>query len=467
MELTEKITGIARAVRRAGGRAMLVGGCVRDRIIGMPVKDCDMEIYGISPEKLLSVLRGIVEVDSVGMNFGVLKVRHLPIDLSLPRRENRSGRGHRGFAVSVDPVMDFAEASARRDFTVNAIMEDALTGEIVDPHHGREDLRRGILRHVSAAFSEDPLRVLRGMQFIARFRLTPAPETVALCARLTQEELPRERIAAEWEKMLLQGTAVSAGLEFLARCNWVKFYPELDALRDCPQDPRWHPEGSVWTHTLLATDAAAAMRRGTPDDLVLMLAVLCHDFGKPETTSVTPEGRIVSPGHDTCTAPAERFITAIWNRRDLPLKVLPLIAGHMHPWQLAAGDSSDRAYRRLAMSAGRLDLLADVAEADVRGIAMSESDRAERLGTIDRFRRRCAELAVADARPEPLLRGRHLLAHGLTPGRAFKPILDRCFDAQLSGEFDDLPGALAYLEALLASAPPGAGEGAQEPSCGK
>jgi tRNA nucleotidyltransferase (CCA-adding enzyme) len=288
------------------------------------------------------------------------------------------------------------------------------------------------------------------MQFIGRFGFTAAPETVRLCAQLSQEELAAERIAGEWDKLLLQGKYIPAALRFLQEVNWVRFYPELAALIGCPQDPRWHPEGDVWNHTLAALNAAAGLRSTDNDDaLVLMLAVLCHDFGKAACTLCHPDGRITSAGHDTFTAPAENFISRIWLRKDLHDRVIPLIKTHMQPWQLIRDGSSDRAFRRLSLNAKRLDLLADLVECDVRGIAATPEVLAEKVHLIDTFRQRAAELSVANAPPVPLIMGRHLLARGLKPGRELKPFLDRCFEAQLDGEFTDISGAERFLDGLL------------------
>jgi tRNA nucleotidyltransferase (CCA-adding enzyme) len=221
-------------------------------------------------------------------------------------------------------------------------------------------------------------------------------------------------------------------------------------LSGCPQNPQWHPEGDVWNHTLAVADAAAILRTDDQDDaLVFMLAALCHDFGKPLCTVTQSDGRITSCGHDTLTEPAEKFITSIWARKDLPERVIPLISRHMHPWQLTAENASDKAFRKLALHVKRLDLLASLAEADVRGIAMSRDELTSRLAKIDLFRKRCEKLAIADRIPEPLILGRHLIARNLMPGPDFSPILAECFEAQLAGKFSDLPGALKYLDELL------------------
>lgn len=449
MKTIDKVREIAQAIRRAGGRAMMVGGCVRDMLLNTPVKDFDLEIYGLSAAELLTAVSGICEVDAVGMSFGVLKVKHHEIDLALPRKENKTGRGHKGFIMEFSPELDFSAAASRRDFTINAIMMDAITGEIIDPWGGKADLQKKRLRHVSDAFTEDPLRVLRGMQFISRFGLSAASETIELCSTLSQDELPPERVAAEWEKMLLKGEFIADGLNFLRQTGWVKFYPELNALIGCQQNPQWHPEGDVWNHTLGVVHAAAAFRKNSDDDLILMLSALCHDFGKPACSVTESDGRITSCGHDTFTGPAEKFITSIWRRKDLPEKVIPLIACHMQPWQLSERNSSDKAFRKLALRAKRLDLLADLTQADVLGTGMSENDRQKSLQMIAIFRERCRQLAIADQIPKPLILGRHLLERGFSPGPALKPILDRCFEAQISGEFNDIVSALIYLDKIL------------------
>ena len=203
--LYQKVLELAGLFHSAGGRALLVGGAVRDGLLGRQVKDFDLEIHGLSAVRVLELLQKNCEVDAVGMSFGVIKVKHLDLDISLPRKENKTGAGHRGFLIEVSPDLSIAEAAARRDFTVNAIMYDPLTCELLDPHGGIKDLGNKILRHVSFHFTEDPLRVLRGMQFAARMGFDFAPETVKLCSVIDQNELAIERIGTEWEKLLLQG----------------------------------------------------------------------------------------------------------------------------------------------------------------------------------------------------------------------------------------------------------------------
>ena len=220
--LPEVVT-VAELVREAGGRALLVGGCVRDELCGGHPKDYDIECFGISADDLQAALRKKFELDLVGLSFGVIKLHHCDIDVALPRRETKLGLGHRAFGMEHDPNLSIEEASARRDFTVNAIYRDPLTGEVLDPWNGREDLRRKILRHVSDHFREDPLRVLRGMQFVARFDLEPAPETIEVCRGMTPEGLPPERLFEEWAKLLTKGVKISKGLEFLRAVGWTRY----------------------------------------------------------------------------------------------------------------------------------------------------------------------------------------------------------------------------------------------------
>ena len=265
--LYQKVLELAGLFHSAGGRALLVGGAVRDGLLGRQVKDFDLEIHGLSAARVLEILQKNCEVDAVGMSFGVIKVKHLDLDISLPRKENKTGAGHRGFLVEVSPDLSVAEAAARRDFTVNAIMYDPLNCELLDPHGGIKDLQNKILRHVSSHFSEDPLRVLRGMQFAARMGFEFAPETVKLCSEIDQNELAVERIGTEWEKLLLQGMVISKGIGFLRQCGWEKFYPELAALS---------PEKRE--NTLILLDRCASLRTcDRQKDLVLMgAALVCY-----------------------------------------------------------------------------------------------------------------------------------------------------------------------------------------------
>ena len=439
---------IARLVRAAGGRALMVGGAVRDLMLGGTVKDIDIEVFGVAPDRLKAALAGRFDFDPCGVAFGVLKLRQFPIDVSLPRRESKSGLGHRAFDIASDPSLTVAEAARRRDFTINAMYFDPLDGTFEDPYGGAADLPRKILRHVSPAFTEDPLRVLRGMQFVARFDLTPADETVAVCRTMTPEGLARERLFEEWSKLLLKGVKISKGLDFLRQTGWVQYAPELAALIGCKQAPEWHPEGDVWNHTCCCLDAFAATRLGDRDeDLTVGLAVLCHDFGKPATSRFDPrKGRITSKGHDEAgVAPTRAFLERLTNEERLLKDVPPLVQLHMRPFAMWKAGSSDASIRRLAAKVTRIDRLIRVAAADDAG-RPPFPPQPEHLAWLAAAAER---LRIADAAPKPILMGRHLIEMGLKPSARFGEILDKCFEAQLDGAFADLPGALAYGRRLL------------------
>lgn len=447
-DLRDAMRRIAGRVGDEGGKAFLVGGAVRDLVLADKVpKDIDIEVFGVEPEKLKAIVAKDFAFDDCGASFGVLKIKGLDIDVSLPRRESKEAPGHRGFSVAADPAMPIGDAARRRDFTVNAIYADALTGEITDPYGGMDDLSKKILRHVSERFAEDPLRVLRGMQFVARFGLEPAPGTIEVCRAMTPEGLAAERQMEEWAKLLVKGNEISRGLEFLRKTGWVKYYPELAALIGCKQAPEWHPEGDVWNHTLCCLDAFARHRTGDKkEDLIVGLAVLCHDFGKPATSSFDrAKGRITSKGHDIAgLEPAKSFIRRLTNEEKLVKEVLPLVKNHMRPFAMWKDKSSDAAVRRLAAEVGRIDRLLRVAEADDEGRGSMPPEPEARLWLAER----AEALRVADSAPKPILMGRHLLELGMKPSPEFKKILDKVFAAQLDGQFADLPGALACLKRM-------------------
>ncbi len=461
-EALQTVRDLCRLFAQHGGRGLLVGGWVRDQLLGLDADggdvaplDLDLEVYGIEPAALQDLLEERHGVDLTGRAFGIIKLKGLPIDVSVPRRESKAGLGHRGFLVSSDPHMTPEEAARRRDFTVNSVALDPLTDEIIDPFGGRRDLERRILRHTSDQFAEDPLRVLRGMQFCARFRLTPHPDTVALCRTIDIEGLAPERLFEEWRKLILQGVEPSRGLRFLRDTGWVKHFPELESLIGCEQDRTWHPEGDVWTHTLHCMDAFAAERLGDPwEDLVVGLAVLCHDLGKPQTTEVCDDGRVRAHGHcEAGVAPTERFLARMSNHADLVRQVTPLVAEHLRPTELFKAGASDAAVRRLAQRVGRIDRLVRVATADQKGRPPLV---VERFAAGEWLLERAAAVNVVSAAPAAILQGRHLLARGLAEGPEMGRILAACFEAQLDGRFTDLAGAERYLDQYLAARDGGA-----------
>ena len=445
MQAWERVRTLARAAREAGGRAFLVGGAVRDRLLGRPGKDADVEVHGLPAAAVEELAARLGKVHLVGRQFAVLHVSTPdgPIEVSLPRRESKTGPGHKGFAVEPDPRMGPREAARRRDFTVNAMMEDPLTGEVVDPWAGRADLRRGLLRHVSEAFAEDPLRVLRAGRFAARYGWRVHPDTSALCRSLDLSELPRERLEREWREILLGGDFPGQGLRVLEECGALRFFPELAALRGVPQDPVWHPEGDVLTHTALCLDAAVRVRPEMEDPWVEMLGVLCHDLGKAGTT-VFERGRWRSAGHDEAGVPlAEAFVARITEQAGVAEKVAALVREHLRPGQLHAARESvgDAAIRRLAT---RVDLraLVRVAWADAAGRG-SEPPDPWQSGVW--LLERAATLGVRDAAPKPFVQGRDALELGLAPGPRVGELLRRAYELQLEGSLASREAALSWL----------------------
>ena len=442
---------IEQLIRRAGGRTWLVGGCIRDLVLGRQPRDLDLEISGLPPGQLHALLTEHFSLQFVGQAFGVFKLQGLPIDISIPSRMLTDNASVPGLLRQSDPDMDIDEALARRDFTMNAMAWDPDTLELRDPFNGRADLNAHVLRHVSERFAEDQLRVLRGMQLAARFGLTAAPETVALCKTLSQDGQPSERLWEEWKKLLLQGVKPSLGLQFLSDCGWLRFYPELAALQGCEQDPIWHPEGDVWVHTLHCLDWFAMERTGNQDDdLIVGLGILCHDFGKPATTT-TDFGRITSRGHEPeGEAPTGHFLERLTNQDDLINEVMPLVLCHLRPRTLHDANASDSAVRRLARQVRRIDRLVRVARADHAGRPPKPFDGFPAgIWLLERARR----LEVEDQAPTPIVMGRHLLELGVQPGLDMGRLLDECYEAQLDGLFSTLDEGLTYANNKLASLP--------------
>jgi len=449
---------------KASGKPFAVGGAVRDGLLGIRSKDVDVEVYGLPlPDLERALVNAGLNVHAVGRAFGVLKVDVIAgderetIDVALPRSESKSGAGHKGFVIATDENLPFDVAAARRDFTINAIGQDLISGDVVDPHGGVFDLERGVLRHVSAAFDEDPLRVLRGAQFCARFGLSMHADTVERCRALRPElsTLAAERIGEELKKLLIKGVWPSLGLQVLLRTGVVAaLFPELLALVGCPQEPEWHPEGDVWTHTLMVTDEAARLAREHQlperEALLLVLAALCHDVGKPGTTAVEG-GRIRSRDHERQgEGPTRSFCARLGVAKDDVEVIVALVKDHLKPFHLwrEREQLNDAAIRRLALRVP-VPLLCLVARADHFGRttpdALLHDDPAGEW-----LLERAAALAVIDEAPRPLLQGRDLQAVGLSPGKEFGAILKASFEAQLDGVFNDHDGAVAWLKARLA-----------------
>jgi tRNA nucleotidyltransferase (CCA-adding enzyme) len=443
---------VARAVREAGGRALIVGGWVRDRLLGRDAKDIDLEVYGLEADTLKALLARFGSVNAVGESFTVFKLAEL--DVSLPRRESKVGRGHKGFEVVGDPTMSVEEAARRRDFTINAIAFDPLTGDYLDPFGGRADLRARVLRVVDpATFGDDSLRVLRAMQFAARFDCTLDPATAAICAAIPLDDLPAERVWGEVEKLLLRGVRPSIGLTLGRTLGVVsRLWPELHALIDCPQEPDWHPEGDVWIHTLMVVDEARTRIADLDHarQVTVMVGALVHDLGKPSTTAFE-DGRIRSKGHEAAgVAPAAALLDRLnihtIDGFDVRHHILGIVAYHLAPgmWSKAPAPVGDGAFRRLAAKVD-LELLARVADADCHGRGGS-FDCSATGWFLDRAR----ALGVQHEAPKPLLMGRHLLELGVKPGPQMGVLLKDVYEQQLDGLVTTVDEAIARAKERLA-----------------
>jgi tRNA nucleotidyltransferase (CCA-adding enzyme) len=450
---------VIAALAEAGGRAYLVGGAVRDALLGFPLTDFDLEVYGLPPARLEEALRGLGRVDTVGQAFTVFKLSGVEgvegaVDVSIPRRDSKAGPGHRGIAVAGDPTMSIEEASRRRDFTINAMLLDPETGAILDPQGGRGDLEAGLLRAVDpATFVDDPLRALRAVQLAARFELRVDEPTARLAAAMPLAELPAERVLGEIEKLVLKARRPSLGFALLREWRMLEaIAPELLPLAATPQDPGWHPEGDVWIHTLQALDQAAGLLEGLdrPRALAVMFGTLCHDVGKPATTRFE-DGRIRSRGHEEAGVAPTLALLDRWNVHSLQgyalrEQIVALVANHLKPGQLYDDRDrvSDGAIRRLSRKC-EPDLLYRVAKADCLGRSPGHFEPV----AMEWFREKVRQLDVVVRPPQPLLLGRDVLALGMAPGPRVGEILRAVYERQLDGVVTTAQEAQAEARRLI------------------
>ena len=433
---------VCKSIRAQGGRAFIVGGYVRDQLLGLPSKDFDVEVFGLSSDELKELLSQEGTVDIVGEQFGVFMIHGYDIDWSLPRTDSKQGRGHRGIRVETDPHLSITDAARRRDLTINALMWDPLEQQIEDPFNGISDLTDGRLRAVDAQlFGDDPLRALRAVRMAAVFGFLPDDKLFSIMRQQDLSELSRERLWGEWEKICLKSTLPSLAFLCLEESDLLRFFPELNNLRDVAQDPQWHPEGDVYVHTAMVMDAAAQLRNGDRQhDLALMLGALCHDLGKAPTT-VFEDGRWRSKAHDVEGIPlTETFLHSIQCPHKLIKTVCALVEHHLKPISLQKGQAKDAAYRRLAKKCAEqycdLSLLCQVCEADHRG-RTSDDANLDNITYIDTFTGIIQRLALEHRAPVAVVQGRDLIQRGHKPGPELGALLQRCFDYQLdSGETD-------------------------------
>jgi tRNA nucleotidyltransferase (CCA-adding enzyme) len=452
---------IIRDLHAEGLRASVVGGAVRDALLGLAPKDFDIEVYGTPYDRLATFLSRYGRVDLVGKAFGVVKLFRSSfgeVDFSVPRRESKIGLHHRHFQTAFDETITPREAASRRDFTINAIAYDPEHDELLDFFGGAEDLKNRILRGTSNTFREDPLRVLRGMQFACRFDLSVDPDTAAMCRSIVDEysTLARERVAEEFMKWTLKSSRPGRIAEYLAQTGWIVHFPEIAALEGVPQDPEWHPEGDVRQHTMLVVDAAAriAEREHLEGDqrAVLVFAALCHDFAKATTTALRErDGRLrwTSFGHEGAAGPAARaFLERIGIKNSIVEQVVRLAENHLAHSTMGP-DVTPRAIRRLAMrlSPASIAQLVLLIEADHSGRPPLPPGLPE---NAVRIREMAQEQAVEQKPQEPLILGRHVLPYFRNrPGKHIGKVVDAAFEAQADGAFSTEEEAREWLERYI------------------
>ncbi len=443
-----KIRRIHELLFEAGATDILfVGGFVRDLALNVPSKDVDLEVYGLSYAQIATALRPAFHIGQVGQSFSVIKVDN-EIDLAIPRRERKIGVGHCAFEVTPDSTMTFQEAASRRDFTVNAIGM-RLDGSFCDPYDGLGDLKRGILRAPTERFCEDPLRVLRGVQFAARFGFSMEARTVEFCRRVLPEfgTLSAERIYGELEKWAVKGTYPEKGLDVLRETGWIACFPELARMTETEQDPKIHPEGDVWTHTRQVCIATAelAHTEKLPDTerLLLMLSALLHDVGKPATFRKNEDGTISMPKHAEV---GKKIATEMLSRLRAPISVMKAVQSLVGVHDFHAHREATPAHVRhlsvlLTPANIRLWRLLAVADAAGRGVTLDFQDWVDLAQKWN----------VLEQQPTPILLGRDLETLGIRPGKQMGEILREAWNAQLDGIFTEHEGGMAWLREKLKS----------------
>ena len=437
---------IAEAVAEKGGRAYYVGGYVRDALLHIENKDVDMEVHGLSPDELARILDSLGQRITIGESFGVFGLKGWDLDIAMPRKETARGLGHRDFDIIVDPFIGTEAAARRRDFTINAMMQDILTGEIIDHFGGQHDLENRILRHVcDDSFPEDPLRVLRGAQFAARFSCTVAEETVRLCKTMELQHLPRERVEGELKKALLKAERPSVFFEALRQMEQLDiWFPELKALIGVPQNPRYHAEGDVWTHTMMVLDEAAKLRHRMENPYAFMLSALVHDFGKALCTEEI-NGVLHAYDHEKAgLVPAEAFIKRLTGEGRLLKYALNMTLLHMKPNTVAHAGSAPKVTNRMFDESVDPEGLLCIALADDRGRICLQPQESTEPFLAERL------ALYKDLMAKPHVMGRDLIEAGLTPGEDFTVILDYAHKLQLAGVEKDstLTQALGYARKL-------------------
>jgi len=426
IEMAQKV---AQAVAIQNGTTYYVGGYVRDQLRGVSNKDIDIEIHGLTPDQVESILDSLGQRLVMGESFGIYNLKGYDLDISLPRKENDRGKGHEDLSACVDPFIGTYKAALRRDFTINAMMQDVLTGEVLDYFGGKQDLAKKVIRHVNdTTFVEDPLRVIRAAQFAARFGFTVSAETIGLCRQIDLSSLPNERVLGEVKKALLKSDRPSVFFETLRRMNQLDpWFTELKPMIGTPQNAKHHAEGDAWVHTMMVIDEAAKLKDHAQNPFGFMLAALTHDFGKPVVTEVV-NGELHALRHEEEGLPIARaFIARLTNEEAVLEYALNLDALHMKPHILAADRSSKKATSKMFDEAIDPEGLIYLAIADGLG-KIPPKEPEEPLKFLH------SRLAYFnEIMSRPYVMGRDLVEAGIQPSKKFSEYLTLAHKMRIAG----------------------------------
>lgn len=430
----KKLMRIANDIHLEGGDVYFVGGYVRDKLLGLDNKDIDVEIHNISVDKVKRILSRYGSVDIVGASFGVLMLKGLDIDFAFPRTESRTGNKHTDFEILVNPYLGLEEASKRRDFTMNSIMQNVITGEYVDLHGGIADINKKIIKYVDKeTFVEDALRPLRACQFASRLGFKVDDSVVDISKDLKYTSLSSERIMVELDKALLKSSKPSIALNYLLEMGILdQIIPELTLLKGCEQNKEHHPEGDVWNHTMLVVDKGASLKHKTNNPRFFMYACLLHDIGKPATTKPDENGIIRSIDHENVGADiSNEILKRLTTEKDIANYVRKLTKYHMTAHKLL--ELKDYKIKKIMLDCDINDLLI-LNTCDISGREESESSR-ERLTKVKSKFEKVSKLSVGDfGKINPYIQGRDLIDLGLNPSKEFGNILNNAFELQLQGK---------------------------------
>ncbi|MDR1479854.1 MAG: hypothetical protein LBJ00_13050 [Planctomycetaceae bacterium] len=465
-----KVRCVISLLYEGGAReCIFVGGFVRDILLGLSPKDVDIEVYGLTYKRIHQILKRHFSVNYVGQSFGTIKVDN-EIDISVPRRESKSGVGHKGFNISCDPNLDLYSAFSRRDFTINAI-GIRMDNSIYDPFGGIGDIENKVLRAPTEAFCDDPLRVLRGMQFAARFGFTMESNTVEFCKHVFDEfvTLSVERVWGEWSKWGLKGIEPSRGLFLLRETGWIRHFPEIANLIS-EANPVVHIDGGIddnlFTNTARICDFAVKVADELGFDveerLVLVFAALCYNFGKPDLDAADNRAskdllkqklfgtisnlRFDSMFSGVCFVDGLRLARRFLERLKPPLRVVDrvlAVVGEGLTDGVVLGECvvSDEGLRRLAV---RLEPSSIRIWAALCRAIILAGGKTNLTSQVSKCELRAEELGIFRGKPKPILQGRDLIARGVKAGKKMGIILNNAYEAQLDGTFNNIDEAINW-----------------------